>query len=102
MGKTGKPCSVQVDGQGLVGQAQGIDTHIELAASEEHRIEEISLADVGFGRVVAIEAFPPRDITDAVEDEDSFPLALACLGRRRRTGFMIHRERESFWVFLNS
>jgi nucleotide-binding universal stress UspA family protein len=102
VGETSEPSSVEIDGERLIGGAERIDTHVELAAAEEKRIEEIALADVGFGRVVAVEGLPAGDVCDFVEDEDALALALGSLSGEGVTGFIIQRERLSFWVRLNS
>lgn len=102
MGESGKAGAVEVDGEGLVGSAEGVDAHVELAAAEEERVEEVALADVGLGRVVAVEGLPLGDVGDLVEDEDALALALAGLRGEGGTGFMIHSVLLSFCVFLNS
>ena len=76
MGKTGESCAVEVDGERLVGGAEGVDAHVELASAEEEGIEEVALTDVGLGRVIAIEGFPSRDICYFIEDEYAFALTL--------------------------
>ncbi len=81
MCKSCKPGSVKVDGEGLVSSAESVYAHIELPASEEEGVEEVALADVGFGRVVAVEGLPLGDVCDFVEDEDALALALAGLGK---------------------
>lgn len=58
MGESCEPSSVEIDGQGLVGGAKDVDSHVELPATEEQRIKQISLADVGLWWVLAIEGLP--------------------------------------------
>jgi hypothetical protein len=93
---------IQVDSQGLVTSAEGVDAHIELPASKEERIEQVALADIGLGRVIPIEGLPLGDVLDLIEDEDALALALAGLHEGTGTGFMIQRVLLSFCVFLNS
>jgi hypothetical protein len=102
VGEASKSCTIEVDRQRLIRKTEGIDTHIELATPKKQRAQEISLADIGLGGVVTIEALPTRNFTDTVEDEYPLALALAGLSSKRGTGFMIQRERVSFWVLLNS
>jgi hypothetical protein len=101
MGEACESGAVEVDGEGLVGGAEGVDAHVELAAAEEEGVEEVALGDVGFGGVVAVEGFPARDVGYFVEDEYAFSLALGGLDRRGVTGFMIQSDLLSFCVFLN-
>lgn len=102
MGEAGKTGAVEVDGERLVGGAESVDAHVELAATEEERVEEVALADVGLGRVVSVEGLPLGNVCDLVEDEDALALALAGLRGERGTGFMIQSVLLSFCVFLNS
>jgi hypothetical protein len=102
VGEAREASAVEVDGEGLVGGAEGVDAHVELAPSEEERVEQVALADVGLRRVVAVEALPLRNVPNLVEDENALPLALAGLRPRTGTGFMIHSVLLSFCVFLNS
>ena len=80
MRETGESGAVEVDGQGLVGSAECVDAHVELSAPEEQGIEQVALADVWLGRVVAVEGLPLADVCDLVEDEDALALALGGLG----------------------
>ena len=102
MREPGEPCAVEVDGEGLVGSAEGVDAHVELPAAEEERVEEVALADVGLGRVLFVEGLPLGDVSDLVEDEDAPALALRGLNSPISTGFMIQRILLSFCVRLNS
>lgn len=90
MRETGESSTVEVDGQRLVGGAEGIDTHIELSTAEEQRVEEVALADVWLRRIIAIEGLPLADIRNLVEDKNALALALGSLAKKEGTGFMIH------------
>lgn len=96
MGESRKSCPVEVYGQRVVGCAQGVNAHVELPAPEQERVEEVPLADIGLGRVVSVERFPPRNVPDFAEDEDPLSLALGGLCNTIGTGFMIHRALLSF------
>lgn len=101
--KPGKPGAVEVDREGLIGEAEGIDTHVELPSPEKQWVEDVALAYIVFDIGILGGAFPFGDITDFVKDEDAFALALGGLRRGWGTGFMIHRVLPSAsWYFLNS
>lgn len=102
MRETGESSSVEIDGQRLVGGAEGVDTHIELPATEEERVEQVSLADVRLRRVIAIEGLPLADIRNLIEDKNALALTLRGLANKTGTGFMIHSVLLSFCVRLNS
>lgn len=74
--KACKTVPVEVDGKRVVGDAERVDAHVELPASEEERVENVSLADVVFGGDVLVGALPLADVADLVEDEDALALAL--------------------------
>lgn len=61
--------------------AESIDTHIEFASTEQKGIEQIPLADVWFWRIISVESFPLRDVSNFIEEEDSFALAFGGLSR---------------------
>lgn len=98
----GEPGPVEVDRERVVADAEDVDPHVELAAAEEEGVEEVALADVGLGRVVAVVGLPARHLPDLVDDEDALALALRGLNRGSRTGFIIQRDLLSCCVFLNS
>lgn len=75
VGESCKSCSVKIDGQRVIGRAESVDSHVELSATEQERVEQVALADIGFGRVVPIERFPPRYISNFAEYKDAFSLA---------------------------
>jgi len=75
MGKSSKAIPIEVDCEWVVGNTQGIDTHIKLPPSKQKRVEDISLADVVFSRNILIGSLPLADVADLVEDEDALPLA---------------------------
>lgn len=102
MRETGESSTVEINGQRLVGGAEGIDTHIELPTAEEERVEEVALADVWLRRIFAIEGLPLADIRNLVEDKNALALALGSLAKREGTGFMIHSVLLSLCVRLNS
>lgn len=59
MGESCKSRSVKVNGQRVVGRAESVYSHVELSATEQERVEQVALTDIGFGWVVPIERFPP-------------------------------------------
>ena len=102
MGESCEPCPVEIDCKRVVTCAKGVYPHIEFPAPEEQGVEEVPLADVRLGRVVAVERLPPGDISDLAEDEDTLSLALGGLSYKSCTGFMIQSDLLSCWVRLNS
>lgn len=76
VGEAGEPVAVEVDGERVVGEAERVDAHVELASAEEQRVEDVALADVVLGREVLVGALPLADVRDLVEDEDALALAL--------------------------
>jgi hypothetical protein len=99
--KSGKAIAIEIDCEGVVGDAERIDTHVELPASEEERVEDVSLADIVLGGYVLVGALPLVDFADLVEDEDALALAFRGLGGGGSTGFMIQSILSLFWR-LNS
>jgi hypothetical protein len=80
--------SVQVERQGVVVGAEDVNAHVEFLASDQQRVVDVALHNVrlclllglAYARVVrfpAEVAFPVADLTDFVEYEDAFALALA-------------------------
>lgn len=76
VGEAREAVAVEVDGERVVGEAEGVDAHVELAAAEEEGVEDVALADVVLGREVLVGALPLADVRDLVEDEDALALAL--------------------------
>ena len=74
-----KPRAVQVNSQWLVAGAQGVNSHIELSASVQQRVEQVLLADVVFDSGVAGGCLPLCDVVDVLEDKDAFALAFGGL-----------------------
>lgn len=70
MRKPGESTSKQVDRQRVVRQAERIDPHVELTSSEQHRVQDVSLANVALHEGVSAGGLPLRDVTDLAEDED--------------------------------
>lgn len=50
VGEASEAVAVEVDGERVVGEAEGVDAHVELAAAEEQRVEDVALANVVLGR----------------------------------------------------
>ena len=81
MSKPSKTSPIEIDRQRLVARAQSIDTHVELSSPEEKRVKQVALADIGLGRVISVKGFPLGDISNFIEEENSFALAFGSLVR---------------------
>jgi hypothetical protein len=55
MCESGESCSIKIDSEWIIRGAKSINPHIEFSASEEKWIEQISLHDIGFRRIILIE-----------------------------------------------
>ena len=81
VGKPTEARSVQVHGQWLVTCDQHIDSHVELFASNQQRIHDVTLHDVGLGLwtlwLPSKIVLPLRDLSELVQQEDAPALGLA-------------------------
>lgn len=102
MGKSSKACPIEIDRQWIIGGTKGVDPHIEFPSSEQKRVQQVSLDNIGLRRVILIEGLPSGDICYFIEDEDAFSLAFGGLSHGAFTGFMIQSILLSFCVLLNS
>lgn len=97
MGETCKTRTVQINRQGLVAGAKGVNPHVKLPAPEQQWVLKVSLAHVLFYGRVPAGCLPLGNVPDFVKDEDASTLAL---GRLKLyislTGFIIQRLLESF------
>ena len=80
VGEPGKTRPVEVDSQRVIARTEDIDSHIEFAASQEHRVQDVSLADIVLNADFFVGPLPFVDVCYFVEDEDSLSLAFRCLG----------------------
>lgn len=71
---------IQVDGQWLVADDQHVDSQIELLATDEERVEDIPLHNIGFSLwrlgLPSELVFPLRDLLEFVEQENAATLTL--------------------------
>lgn len=79
MGEPREPGAVQVNSQRLVAGAEGVDSHVELSASVQQRVEQVLLADIVFDAGVAGGCLPLCDVVDVLEDKDALSLAFGSL-----------------------
>lgn len=81
VGETGEPRAVEVHRQGLVGDGQGVDTHVELPAADAQRLSDVFLADVGVDLLALFcGVLPLGHVAGFGEEEDPLALALGGLG----------------------
>lgn len=76
MGETGETTSIEIDCQRLIRETQSIDAHVEFTASEQQRIDDVSLAHVAFYIGIPSCCFPFGNFAYFAEDEDASALAL--------------------------
>jgi hypothetical protein len=55
MRESGESRSIKIDSEWIIRGAKSVNPHIEFSASEEKWIEQISLHDIGFRRIILIE-----------------------------------------------
>jgi len=79
MCESGKPRAIEIHSKRVIASHEDIDTHIELSATEKHRIEDITLTYIVLNTDFFIGPFPTIDITDFVENEYPFALAFGGL-----------------------
>lgn len=91
MGKSSKSTSIQIDGKWIIACTESIDSHIEFSSSKKQRIQNIPLAYIILNGYFLITSFPSVDVSDFIENEDTFSLAFRCLNKAVSTGFMIHK-----------
>lgn len=77
MSKTSEPWSVKVDGEGVVGGDQDVNSEVELLVADEERVVDVPLDDVGLGLVGHVG--PVADFADVPEEENTLSLASANL-----------------------
>lgn len=75
VGESGKTRSIEVDSQRVIARAEDVYSHIEFPASQEHRIQDVPLANIVFNVYFFVGPFPFVDVCDFVEDEDALSLA---------------------------
>ena len=100
MGESGKACAIQINGQGVVGCYKDVNSQVEFFISDQERVVDVSLDDIGFGLVRYVG--PVADLVDVSEQENSLALASADLNKRKITGFMIQRAFSLSLFLLNS
>lgn len=77
MSKTSEPRSVKVNGEGVVGSDQDVDSEVELLVADEEGVVDVPLDDVGLGLVGHVG--PVADFADVPEEENALSLASANL-----------------------
>ena len=79
--------AIEVDGEGVVGGDQDVESHVELLVADEEGVVDVSLDDVGLGLVGGVG--PIADVPDVLEEEDALALTPADLCGQMSTGFII-------------